>query len=437
MIGRELVRRAVEDVSGQLAHWAHDGAKGSNGAAGAGESVALAQQMVDEWLGAQARTAIRDGGQRLSADDESALGAAVLDHIFGLGDLQPYLDDPRVESVFINGYDNVHVRRTGQPVLPSDPIGDSDAELESLVRRLAAREGMSERRFDESSPFVNLTLRDGSRLHAAMAVCSRPSITIRRHRLLDASLDDLVDLRMLTYELRSLLEAAILVQCNVVIAGGPNAGKSSLLRTLASAIPSDMRIVTIEDTYELFLDQDRIRHPNCVALEGRPANVQSEGAITLADLVYQALRMGPDVLVVGEVRGPEVVPMLDALSAGNAAGSMCTVHARSTLGTFDRLKGLLAQAPERYGAEASASLIATAVDLVVHIATTTQRDGSLHRWVDSVQEVRHAEGATIVSNELVRVDVDGHMTQLAPLSGELKGRLIDVGYDLAEWRAYA
>ncbi|MHB8533203.1 MAG: CpaF family protein [Solirubrobacteraceae bacterium] len=399
--------------------------------------MALAQQMVDEWLGAQARTAIRDGGERLSADDESSLAAAVLDHIFGLGDLQPYLDDPRVESVFINGYDNVHVRRTGQPVLPADPIGDSDAELESLVRRLAAREGMSERRFDESSPFVNLTLRDGSRLHAAMAVCSRPSITIRRHRLLDASLDDLVDLRMLTDEIRSLLEAAILVQGNVVIAGGPNAGKSSLLRTLASAIPSDMRIVTIEDTYELFLDRDRIRHPNCVALEGRPANVQSEGAITLADLVYQALRMGPDVLVVGEVRGPEVVPMLDALSAGNAAGSMCTVHARSTLGTFDRLKGLLAQAPERYGAEASASLIATAVDLVVHIATTTQRDGSLHRWVDSLQEVRHAEGATIVSNELVRVDVGGHMTHLAPLSGELKGRLIDVGYDLAEWRAYA
>jgi pilus assembly protein CpaF len=437
VIGRELVRRAVEDVSGQLAHWAHDGAKGSNGAAGAGESVALAQQMVDEWLGAQARTAIRDGGQRLSADDESALGAAVLDHIFGLGDLQPYLDDPRVESVFINGYDNVHVRRTGEPVLPAGTIGDSDAELESMVRRLAAREGMSERRFDESSPFVNLTLRDGSRLHAAMAVCSRPSITIRRHRLLDASLDDLVDLRMLTDGLRSLLAAAILVQCNVVIAGGPNAGKSSLLRTLASAIPSDMRVVTIEDTYELFLDRDRKRHPNCVALEGRPPNVQSEGAITLADLVYQALRMGPDVLVVGEVRGPEVVPMLDALSAGNAAGSMCTVHARSTLGTFDRLKGLLAQAPERYGAEASASLIATAVDLVVHIATTTQRDGSLHRWVDSVQEVRHAEGATIVSNELVRVDVDGHMTHLAPLSGELKGRLIDVGYDLAEWRAYA
>ena len=189
-------------------------------------------------------------------------------------------------------------------------------------------------------------------------------------------------MRMLTEELRRLLEAAILAQCNVVIAGGPNAGKSSLLRTLASAIPREMRIVTIEDTYELFLDRDHDRHPNCVALEARPANVQGEGAITLADLVYQALRMGPDVLAVGEVRGPEVVPMLDALSAGNAAGSMCTVHARSTLGTFDRLKGLLAQAPERYGAEASASLISTAVDLVVHIATTTLADGALHRWVE-------------------------------------------------------
>ena len=433
MTRRELTRRAADDVSAQLASWAREGGD----SAPTDESMALARRLVDEWLAAHARAAIREGGERLSADDETALAASVLDHIFGLGDLQPYLDDPRVESVFINGYDNVHVRRTGQPVLPADPIGESDAELEGMVRRLAAREGMSERRFDESSPFVNLTLRDGSRLHAAMAVCTRPSITIRRHRLLDASLDDLVDLRMLTDEIRSLLEAAILAQCNVVIAGGPNAGKSSLLRTLASAIPSEMRVVTIEDTYELFLDRDRRRHPNCVALEGRPANVQSEGAITLADLVYQALRMGPDVLVVGEVRGPEVVPMLDALSAGNAAGSMCTVHARSTLGTFDRLKGLLAQAPERYGAEASASLIATAVDLVVHISTTTQRDGSVHRWVDSVQEVRHAEGATIVSNEVASVAPDGRMTHLAPLSAELKGRLIDIGYDLADWRAYA
>ena len=433
MTRRELTRRAADDVSAQLASWAREGGD----SAPTDESMALARRLVDEWLAAHARAAIREGDERLSADDETALAASVLDHIFGLGDLQPYLDDPRVESVFINGYDNVHVRRTGQPVLPADPVGESDAELEGMVRRLAAREGMSERRFDESSPFVNLTLRDGSRLHAAMAVCTRPSITIRRHRLLDASLDDLVDLRMLTDEIRSLLEAAILAQCNVVIAGGPNAGKSSLLRTLASAIPSEMRIVTIEDTYELFLDRDRRRHPNCVALEGRPANVQSEGAITLADLVYQALRMGPDVLVVGEVRGPEVVPMLDALSAGNAAGSMCTVHARSTLGTFDRLKGLLAQAPERYGAEASASLIATAVDLVVHISTTTQRDGSIHRWVDSVQEVRHAEGATIVSNEVASVAADGRMTHLAPLSAELKGRLIDIGYDLADWRAYA
>lgn len=433
MTRRELTRRAADDVSAQLASWAREGGD----SAPADESMALARRLVDEWLAAHARAAIREGGERLSADDETALAASVLDHIFGLGDLQPYLDDARVESVFINGYDNVHVRRTGQPVLPADPIGESDAELEGMIRRLAAREGMSERRFDESSPFVNLTLRDGSRLHAAMAVCTRPSITIRRHRLLDASLDDLVDLRMLTEEIRSLLEAAILAQCNVVIAGGPNAGKSSLLRTLASAIPSEMRVVTIEDTYELFLDRDRRRHPNCVALEGRPANVQSEGAITLADLVYQALRMGPDVLIVGEVRGPEVVPMLDALSAGNAAGSMCTVHARSTLGTFDRLKGLLAQAPERYGAEASASLIATAVDLVVHISTTTQRDGSLHRWVDSVQEVRHAEGSTIVSNEVASVAADGRMTHLAALSGELKGRLIDIGYDLADWRAYA
>ncbi len=433
MTTRDVVRRATADVSAELARWSQNGGMHAE----PGEALEVARRLVEEWLSQHGRECIRRGDPGLSSSDEEATALGILDHIFGLGDLQPYVDDPRVESIFVNGCDTVFVRRTGEPVVHVPPIGDSDAELESLVRRLAAREGLSERRFDESSPFLNLTLRDGSRLHAAMGVCARPTLTIRRHRLLDASLDDLVSLGMLTGELRRLLEAAILAQCNVVIAGGPNAGKSSLLRILASAIPPEMRIVTIEDTDELLLDRDRERHPNCVALEARPANVQAEGAITLADLVYQALRMGPDVLIVGEVRGPEVVPMLDALSAGNAAGSMCTVHARSSLGTFDRLKGLLAQSPERYGAEASASLIATAVDLVVHIATAMLPDGSLHRWVDSVQEVRHAEGPTVVSNEIVRVDAEGRMRAAAALSGELKDRLFDVGYDVAEWRGFA
>ena len=430
---RDLAREATLHVSAQLARWSKDVAIDVSNS----EAMEMARHLVDEWLGERARTSIRSGHPGLSADDEEATVHAVLDQIFGLGGLQQYVDDPRVESIFVNGCDSVFIRRSGEPMVRVPPIADADAELENLVRRLAAREGLSERRFDESAPFLNLTLRDGSRLHAVMGVCPHPTLTIRRHRLLDASLDDLVRLRMLTVELRQLLEAAILAQCNVVIAGGPNAGKSSLLRTLAAAIPREMRIVTIEDTYELFLDRDRERHPNCVALEARPANVQGEGAITLTDLVYQALRMGPDVLAVGEVRGPEVVPMLDALSAGNAAGSMCTVHARSTLGTFDRLKGLLAQAPERYGAEASASLIATAVDLVVHVATATLADGSLHRWVDSVQEVRHAAGTTVVSNEVVRVDAQDRMQLPAALSSEIKERLADVGYDMGDWRAYA
>jgi Flp pilus assembly CpaF family ATPase len=433
VIARDTVREVTLHVSTELARWSNDGGVH----AASGEAVEMARRLVDEWLSRQAREAVRRGESGMSAVDEEGTAVAVLDNIFGLGELQPYVDDPAVESIFVNGHDNVFVRRSGEPVVAVPAIADSDEELEGLVRRLAAREGLSERRFDDSAPFLSLTLRDGSRLHAAMGVCPRPTLTIRRHRLLDATLRDLVRMRMLTEELRGLLEAAILAQCNVVIAGGPSAGKSSLLRTLASAIPREMRIVTIEDTYELFLDRDHDRHPNCVALEARPANVQGEGAITLADLVYQALRMGPDVLAVGEVRGPEVVPMLDALSAGNAAGSMCTVHARSTLGTFDRLKGLLAQAPERYGAEASASLISTAVDLVVHIASTTLADEALHRWVDSVQEVRHAEGPTVVSNEVLRVDAEGRMHMPASLSSDLKERLFGIGYDVGEWRNFA
>jgi pilus assembly protein CpaF len=433
MTARTLIREATAEVTAQLTRWSKD----AGVRADEQEAVEMARRLTDEWLAQQARDALRRSEGGLSAEDEESIALGVLDHIFGLGDLQQYVDDPRVESIFVNGSDSVFVRRTDEPIVAVGPVCDSDEELEGLVRRLAAREGLSERRFDKSAPFLNLTLRDGSRLHAAMGVTSRPTLTIRRHRLLDASLPDLVRLRMLTPELCRLLEAAILAQCNIVIAGGPNAGKSSLLRTLASAIPRDMRIVTVEDTYELFLDRDPERHPNCVALEARPSNVQGEGAITPADLVYQALRMGPDVLAVGEVRGPEVVPMLDALSAGNAAGSMCTVHARSTLGTFDRLKGLLAQSPERYGVEASASLIATAVDLVAHVATTTRPDGSLHRWVDSVQEVRHADGARVVSNEVVRVDAEGRMEIAAALSSDVRERLFEIGYDVRDWRVFA
>lgn len=429
---RDVVRLATTDVSAELARWSQDGGAHASDI----EAAEMARQLIDDWLGRHARDAVRKGEPGFSPDEERSTADAVLDHIFGMGDLQQYVDDPSVESIFVNGFDNVFVRRTGERVLRVPSIGDSDTDLENLVRRLAAREGLSERRFDESSPFLNLTLRDGSRLHAVMGVCPRPTLTIRRHRLLDASLDDLVSLRTLTPELRAFLEAAILAQCNIVIAGGPNAGKSSLLRVLASAIPPAMRIVTLEDTCELFLDRDRERHPNCVALEARPPNVQGEGAITLRDLVYQALRMGPDVICLGEVRGPEVVPMLDALSAGNATGSLTTLHCRSALGAFDRLRGLLAQSPERYGAEASASLIATAVNLVVHIAAATLRDGSLYRWVDSVQEVRHADGRDVVSNEVVRVDVHGEMRVPAALSPDLKERLAAVGYDVGAWRQF-
>ena len=149
-------------MSTELARWSNDGGVH----AASGEAVDMARRLVDEWLSRQAREAVRRGESGMSAVDEEGTAVAVLDNIFGLGELQRYVDDPAVESIFVNGHDNVFVRRTGEPVVAVPAIADSDDELEGLVRRLAAREGLSERRFDDSAPFLSLTLRDGSRLHA-------------------------------------------------------------------------------------------------------------------------------------------------------------------------------------------------------------------------------------------------------------------------------
>ena len=207
---------------------------------------------------------------------------------------------------------------------------------------------------------MSVPLPGGGRLFAVMSVAARPCVSIRRNRLTRVTLADLINNHTLDEQLAAFLSAAVRARKNILIGGGTAAGKTTLLRALATAIPHTERLITIEDSLELFLDADRDGHPDVVALQSREANVEGQGEITLAELVRWALRMSPDRVIVGEVRGSEVVPMLNAMSQGND-GSMTTIHASSSRGAFLRLAAYAAQSHERLGMEATNLLVAGAV----------------------------------------------------------------------------
>jgi Flp pilus assembly CpaF family ATPase len=340
--------------------------------------------------------------------------------------LQPLLDDPAVENINVNGFDNVWVRYADGRRTRVGPVASSDGELVELVRTVAARFGVEERRFDRGVPRVSAQLPDGSRLFAVLAVTAggRPAISIRRHRHLTVTLHDLQGLGTLDAGVAAFLEAAVLARKNILIAGGTGVGKTTLLRALAACIPPEERLVTIEDAFELGLDADTASHPDCVGMQAREANVEGQGAVDAAELVRWALRMSPDRVIVGEVRGPEVVPMLNAMSQGND-GSMGTIHASTSRGAFTKLAAYAVQAEEHLPIEATSLLIAAAVHFVVHLAWDTQG----RRVVSSVREVVDADGPQVVSNEVFRPGPDGHAVPGTPLRAATAGQLAAAGFD--------
>jgi len=399
-----------------------------------------------------------DRGTPSDLDDEQRLAQSVLDALFGMGGLQVLIDDEEIENIDINGCDRVWATFADGSKRLMPAIADSDEELIDIVRSAASRYGLSERRFDLARPELDLRLPDGSRLSALMAVAARPSVSIRRHRYADLSLGDLEELGTVNEDLASFLSAAVKARKNIVVSGAMNSGKTTLLRALAAEIAPRERIVTIEQAFELGLDSAHDRHPDMVALEARPANIEGEGLIAVADLVRRALRMNADRVIVGEVLGDEVLPMLNAMSQGRS-GSMCTIHADSSAGVFRRIASYAVQAPERLPLEASNLLIAGAIHFVVHL------DSSMHdgraatgghppvvspwpgdqleppvpdhhfpsvstrlRFVSSIREVVDAEGVQVVSNEIFRPGTDRRAVPASPLRSETLGELREFGY---------
>ncbi len=388
------------------------------------DRVALGHELIAEVLQEEAEAALAEGRPVLSPEEEDGLARAVFDALFGLAGFQPLLDDPEIENINANGADNVWVRYADGRSERGDPVAPSDAALVDLLRTAAARVGVSERRFDLGAPRLSLQLPDGSRLFAVMAVTGRPCVAIRRHRFLKVTPDDLIGLGMLDMALRELLRGAVQAKKNLIICGGTGIGKTTMLRALAADIPPEERLITIEDSLELGLDRDPETHPDVVAMQAREPNVEGEGEVTQAELVRWALRMSPDRVIVGEIRGPEVVPMCNAMSQGND-GSMATLHASSSRGAFTKLATYAIQAPERLPLEATNLLVANALDFVVYLALDSRR----RRVVSSVREVIDADGQQVVSNEVFRPGEDGRAVPGVPLRAETLDHLIGAGFD--------
>jgi Flp pilus assembly CpaF family ATPase len=402
------------------------------------------------------------GHSPIEPSEEQRLAHAVLDALFGLGRLQMLVDDSEIENIDVNGCDRVWVTYADGRKAMAEPIADTDAELVEILRSAAARFGLTERRFDTAHPELDLRLPDGSRLSALMSVVQRPAVSIRRHRYVDLSLADLERLGTIDGFIHSFLAAAVRARKNIVVGGAMNAGKTTLIRALSAEIPARERVVTIEQAFELGLDSMPKRHPDLVALEARNANAEGEGEITMARLVKRALRMNADRVIVGEVLGDEVLPMLNAMSQGRS-GSMCTIHADSSAGVFRRLASYAVQAPERLPLESTNLLIAGAVDFVVFVdvvdAGSDEPDMRHLSWrhshvehqeeqvpshfdplrrqrqVASVREVVDAEGLQIISNEVYLSGSSSMRAAGAPFRSETLDELVMHGFEPASERA--
>ncbi len=355
------------------------------------------------------------------------MARAVLDRIFQLGRLQPLLDDERIVNIHANGCDVVFVEYADGTKVEGPPLAATDAELIELIREVGRRYGLSEREFNPSHPQLNLQLPDGSRLFGLAWVCSRPVLAVRRHRLLRVDLAELRRLGTVDALLSGLLSSSVLAHLQIMITGATGAGKTTLMRALAAEIPPAERIVTIETEMELGLDRFPDLHPDCVALEAREANVEGVGAVTASQLVRMSLRMSPDRVLVGEVRGDEVVPMLNAMSQGND-GSICTIHADSSAGVFRKLALYAVQSPERLPMEATMLLASAALDLIVHVSRTP-----VGRLVTSVRHVAGYDGDQVLTNELYRAGTHGRPGVRSPIPAVLLDDLIAAGFDADAW----
>lgn len=415
-VDHHLVKRFRQEAGDRIAEQRRTDHANGMAPMTAEDEQQFARAVIAQILEDYARSEVAAGRTPPDAQSEEAYAAAVHAALFGVGRLQPLLDDPEVENIDVNGYDQVFIGYADGREERGAPVAESDEELVELVQVLGAYSGLSSRPFDSANPQLDLRLPDGSRLSAVMDVTRRPAVSIRRARMGKVFVADLVGNGTLTPEMGSMLVAAVRARKNIMIAGATNAGKTTLLRALANEIPRHERLITVERALELGLDQFPELHPNVVAFEERLPNSEGQGSISMAELVRRSLRMNPSRVIVGEVLGDEIVTMLNAMSQGND-GSLSTIHANSSQEVFNRISTYALQATERLPIEASQMLVAGAINFVVFLERrhAVQGGGRLTRRVTSVREVNGVDGRVLSSEVFAETD-DERLVARAPVS---------------------
>lgn len=387
------------------------------------------------WIDGENQDRLNAGIDALTPDDERAVATTVLDRVFGLGMIDRLLRDPNVSDIHVMGHDHCMIRLRNGEWRSAGAIARSDDELLRLIQTAAARHGGNiERRFDSLHPELNMQLKDGSRLFALRDVCDRPQMVIRKHDHNLASLADLVDTGMITPAAAHLLESAVRARLNIVLIGATSSGKTTMLRALCAEMPPHEFKVTIEEAKEIGLERDKARHPLVRALETRPADLQGNGAIEAQQLVRMSLRMDPDRVILGEVRGGEALQMLTAMTQGQR-GSLCTMHGDSAAIAYARLMLYVKFGGVAISDEDVAKLIADAIHLVVFVKKQEAVVGSgrYTRVVAEIAETRDAHGTRMVSNMIMRRDADGNLITETKPSDAIMDDLLQAGFQYDWW----
>jgi pilus assembly protein CpaF len=347
----------------------------------------------------------------LSAQEKLLIVRQIGDSVLGLGPLEPYVRDPEVSEIMVNNWDTIYVERQGKLYWTGTKFHD-EGQLRRTIDKIVGKVG---RRVDEASPYVDARLPDGSRVNAIIPPLSidGPTLTIRKFAADPYQADDLVEFGTLTSPVAKFLDACVRGRVNILVSGGTGAGKTTTLNVLSSFIPDDERIITIEDAAELKLQQ-----PHVVRLESRPPNIEGKGEVTIRDLVRNALRMRPDRIVVGEVRGGEALDMLQAMNTGHD-GSISTIHCNSPRDALSRLETMVLMSGMDLGVRAVREQTASALNLICH--QSRLKDGT--RRISHVTEVVGMEGEVITLQDIFLFDFSAGVDE----EGRFKGRLKATG----------